>query len=151
LENIYVEKVLTADGKEIAPTDIETSASIIVLIVPKSIELELNSVLANCETMRISKVLYEVKPKDLYKDPTSSKDIARVNKLDDEEEWVTVDGNSYKLSHEGKSHYKRVADGSVIEELCTIDETTKVCKFCGGKLETEVPTTPETPTPPTTP
>lgn len=62
LENIYVSKVLAADGTVIEPTDTESTAAIFVFIIPKDMELELNNALENCSSMRVSKILYPYTP-----------------------------------------------------------------------------------------
>lgn len=59
LENLYVEKVLDSSGIEIAPTDTESSAGIIVFTIEKENEVELNNALANCTFLRISKIINE--------------------------------------------------------------------------------------------
>lgn len=136
LENIYIEKVLTADGVEISPTDKSTAAGIIVLVVPKAIELKLNNILANCQNMRISKALYEITPEDLYQDPSLKEDIGKLDNL--EEGWVTKDGVSYKPSiKEGTSHYKKDSLGNITEEACKVDDATGTCSFCDGKVGNE--------------
>lgn len=147
LENIYVEKVLTSDGVEISPTDESSSAGIIVLVVPKAIELKLNNILSNCQNMRISKVLYEITPEDLYNDPSLKEDIGKLDDL--EEGWVVKDNVGYKPSvKEGVSHYKKDASGNIVEEDCSLDSN-DTCTLCGGKLvekTTEVETNEETTT-----
>lgn len=57
LENLYVEKVLDSSGIEIAPTDTESSASIIIFTIDKENEAELNNALSNCSSLRISKII----------------------------------------------------------------------------------------------
>lgn len=134
LENIYVEKVLTSDGVEISPTDTSSAAGIIVLVVPKEIELKLNNILSNCQNMRISKVLYEITPEDLYNDPSLKDDIGKLEDLGDG--WVIKDNVAYKPSvKEGVSHYKQDASGNIVEENCNIDKASNTCTLCGGKLE----------------
>lgn len=154
LENMYIKKVLTADGVEIAPTDTESVAGIIVLVVPKNIELELNTILGNCTSMRISKVLYEITPEDLFNDPSLKDDIGTLEELDPnqeetepevveepveaeislenlpEEGWVEVEGVFYLPCEEtGISHYKKDADGNVSVEECVLkDGTCELCK-----------------------
>lgn len=133
LENIYVEKVLTSDGVEISPTDESTTAGIIVLVIPKDIELKLNNILANCQTMRISKVLYEITPEDLYNDPSLKDDIGKLDDL--EEGWVVKDNVGYKPTiKEGISHYKKDASGNIIEEDCVLNKDSHICELCGGKF-----------------
>ena len=153
LENMYIKKVLTADGVEIAPTDTESVAGIIVLVVPKNIELELNTILGNCTSMRISKVLYEITPEDLFNDPSLKDDIGTLEELEPnqeetepevveepveaeisvenlpEEGWVEVEGVFYLPTEEaGISHYKKDAEGNVSVEECVL--TDGVCEFC---------------------
>jgi hypothetical protein len=155
LENIYIEKVLTADGVEIAPTDTESAAGIIVLVVPKDIELKLNNILANCSTMRISKVLYEITPEDLYKDPTLKEDVtATLEELEPtqevpevefeevdfshlpEEGWNEVEGINYYVGEEvGVWHYAKDADGTITKEDCVLKHEEPVCEYCTGHLE----------------
>lgn len=62
LENIYVSKVLAADGSVITPTDVDSTAAIFVFVIPKDMELELNNALENCSSMRVSKILYPYTP-----------------------------------------------------------------------------------------
>lgn len=144
LENIYVEKVLTADGVEISSTDKSSAAGIIVLVVPKEIELKLNNILSNCQNMRISKVLYELTPEDLYNDPSLKEDIGKLDDL--EEGWVVKDNVGYKPSvKEGVSHYKKDVSGNIVEENCDIDKETNTCKLCGGKLVEKESESVETP------
>lgn len=57
LENVYVTKVLDSSGVEIAPTDTETSAGILVFTIDKEEELKISEALANCANIRVSKVL----------------------------------------------------------------------------------------------
>ena len=153
LENMYIKKVLTADGVEIAPTDTESVAGIIVLVVPKDIVLELDTILGNCTSMRISKVLYEITPEDLFKDPSLKDDIGTLEELDPnqeetepevveepveaeisvenllEEGWVEVEGVFYLPCEEaGISHYKKDAEGNVSVEECVL--TDGACEFC---------------------
>lgn len=72
LENVYIKQVLNADGGVIAPTDIESTASVFIFIIPKDMELELNNALENCESMRVSKILYDSEEtKDDVKQPTT--------------------------------------------------------------------------------
>lgn len=133
LENIYVEKVLTSDGVEISPTDESTAAGIIVLVIPKDIELKLNNILSNCQNMRISKVLYEITPEDLYKDPSLKDDIVKLDDL--EEGWVVKDNVGYKPTiKEGISHYKKEASGNIVEEDCVLNKDSHICELCGGEF-----------------
>ena len=165
LENIYIEKVLTVDGVEIAPTDTESAAGIIVLVVPKEIELELNNILVNCQSMRISKVLYEISPEDLYKDPTLKEEVEpglvdleeqkkEEEKKEEEEEtiaeevvlpeegWSEVDENGLSylaFGNVGVSHYVKDANGTTYEENCTYEESSTTCIYClAEKLEDSV-------------
>lgn len=55
MENLYIHKALDSSGIEIDPTDTEASASILIFIIDKSNEADLNNALANCTAMRISK------------------------------------------------------------------------------------------------
>ena len=82
LENIYVEKALTADGREITATDKESVVGILVLIIPKELELKLTNILKNCSSMTITKVLYEITPEDIFKDPTKTDDIGNLENID---------------------------------------------------------------------
>ena len=67
LQNVYVSKALTNDGTVIAPTDSESTAQILVFVIPKTMELELNNALENCSSMRVSKVLYEISVDEYFK------------------------------------------------------------------------------------
>ena len=64
LQNVCIKTVLTADGQVIEPTDTTSVAGILVFVIPKDAELELNNALANCSSMRISRVLYDVNAGD---------------------------------------------------------------------------------------
>lgn len=64
LENIYVSKVLAADGSVIKPTDQNSTAAIFVFVIPKKMELDLNNALENCSSMRVSKLLYSYTPEN---------------------------------------------------------------------------------------
>lgn len=66
MENLYVYKTLDSSGIEIDPTDTEALADILIFIIEKDTEADLNNALANCAAMRISKV-YE-KPSIAYVD-----------------------------------------------------------------------------------
>lgn len=57
MENVCVSKVLDSNGAEIASTDKEATASILVFTISKADEPILNEALVNCTNMRISKVL----------------------------------------------------------------------------------------------
>lgn len=57
MESLYVEKVLDSSGVEIDPTDTVSSAGIIVFIVEKADEIDINNALVNCSSMRISRIV----------------------------------------------------------------------------------------------
>ena len=155
LENIYIKKVLSADGVEIAPTDKDTPAAIIVLVVPKEIELEITNIIANCQAMRISKVLYKVAPEDIYQD-TSVKDDVVPELVELEEEpvepeepeeivlpsdgWTEAneDGVSYAVSENpGVFHYGKDANGNGFKEDCLYEENGTECIRCHSELPEE--------------
>ena len=71
LEGVYIHKVLDANGNEIAPEDTESVASILVLIVDRSAEIELNEMLENGASMRISKILDKEKYLAVMKEESS--------------------------------------------------------------------------------
>lgn len=60
LQDLYVVKALDGAGVEIAPTNTESTASILVFVIDKSDELALNNALANCANIRVSKVVEKV-------------------------------------------------------------------------------------------
>lgn len=57
MENLYISKVLDSAGVEIESTDTESTASILVFVIEKKNEADLNNALANCTSLRISKVV----------------------------------------------------------------------------------------------
>lgn len=57
LEDLYVSKALDSSGVEIASTDTDSSASIIIFVIEKENEADLNNALTNCSALRISKVV----------------------------------------------------------------------------------------------
>lgn len=57
LEGLYVKAVYDTAGNEIAPSDTVSSATILVFVIDKSQEAAVNNAVANCEGIRISKVL----------------------------------------------------------------------------------------------
>lgn len=57
MENVCVSKVLDSNGAEIASTDKESTASVLIFTISKADEPILNEALVNCTNMRISKVL----------------------------------------------------------------------------------------------
>ena len=57
LEDLYVSKALDSSGVEIASTDTDSSASILIFVIEKENEADLNNALANCSALRISKVV----------------------------------------------------------------------------------------------
>lgn len=57
LQDIYVVKALDSAGTEIPSTDTESTASILVFVIDKSDESDVNNALANCSNIRISKVV----------------------------------------------------------------------------------------------
>lgn len=57
LENVCVEKALDENGVEIAPTDTESVACILVFVIEKDQELAVNNALTNCANIRVSKVV----------------------------------------------------------------------------------------------
>lgn len=142
LENIYIKEVLAADGSVISPTDTTTAASIFIVVVPKRIELQLNNIISNCSSMRISKVLYEISPDDLFKDSSLADGIANLEELpvDEEEvnassEWTEPDevGFRYKPNSNG-THMKWIDAGIIIEEDCEYDESGACvhCRYANG-------------------
>lgn len=57
MENVCVSKVLDSNGAEIASTDKEATASVLIFTISKADEPILNEALVNCTNMRISKIL----------------------------------------------------------------------------------------------
>lgn len=81
LEHIVVSKALDASGNEILSSDKDATAAILIFVVPKGMELEINNALENCSSMRVSKVLYDVDPKDYFAEKTSAPDSEVVEKI----------------------------------------------------------------------
>lgn len=75
MENAYVAKATDAAGLELAPTDVESNAGILVLVIDKSAELLLNEALANGENLRVSKILM-ANPEAQNKTDVSAGDIS---------------------------------------------------------------------------
>lgn len=127
LENIYIKEVLASDGSVISPTDTTSVAAIFIVVVPKEIELQLNNIISNCSSMRISKVLYEISPQDLFRDSSLEQSIANLEEIPDafpedkhgSEGWTEPDehGVIYKANGDG-THL--ASDGEApYEEACS--------------------------------
>lgn len=141
LENIYIKEALTADGQSIAPTDKDTVVGVLVVVVPKRIELQLNNIISNCSSMRISKVLYEISPDDLFKDSSLKNSISVLEELPVEggsqEGWTAPDGLGYRYKPHGDGTHTRWIDAGIeIDEPCDFGDS-GYCIHCNGQREGE--------------
>ena len=57
MEDIYITRVLNAEGQDIDPADTTSTASIIFFVIDKDEEPDLNNALKNCSNMIISKIM----------------------------------------------------------------------------------------------
>lgn len=58
MEGLYVSKAYNADGVEITADDTESSVAMLIFVIEKADEPNLNNALMNCQNMRISKTLH---------------------------------------------------------------------------------------------
>lgn len=61
VEDLYVTKALDSAGMEIAPSDKDSVASILVFVIEKDEEAAINNALANCANIRVSRIVKEDK------------------------------------------------------------------------------------------
>lgn len=91
MENVCVSKVLDSNGAEIASTDKEATASILVFTISKADEPILNEALVNCTNMRISKVLEHPIVVDVNGSSTVQEDAAPAQGEETETEETAAD------------------------------------------------------------
>lgn len=84
MEDLYITRVLNAEGVDIDPSDKDQSASIIFFVIEKEDEPDLNNALKNCTNMVLSKILTVP---DSAKNPIPGKEESET-KEDSESETV---------------------------------------------------------------
>lgn len=91
MENVCVSKVLDSNGAEIASTDKEATASVLIFTISKADEPILNEALVNCTNMRISKVLEHPIVVDVNGSSTVQEDAAPAQSENAETEETAAD------------------------------------------------------------
>ena len=91
MENVCVSKVLDSNGAEIASTDKESTASVLIFTISKADEPILNEALVNCTNMRISKVLEHPIVVDVNGGSTVQEDAAPAQGEETETEETAAD------------------------------------------------------------
>ena len=128
MEDLYITRVLNAEGQDIDPSDTTSTASIIFFVIDKDEEPDMNNALKNCSNMILSKILTvpdsaknpipgdEKEPESEQPEETTEPEPSESEAEEEPSEEPTSDVPSEEL---GKSIEDLVASGCIQVTLST--------------------------------